>query len=187
MIDLIARSGWTWDTSGTAGFSIDVLAMTGGLLQLKNPSRQVVPFHFGAIGAGLSTPGVKVPGLGKGIARMLSGRALNATGAPSALSNWGVVFKTAEVGGRELHRSDFTGPAIIADIGGSLPFIGIVGTAFLLGLDALDLAALASPAIGVVELAMGHVPGFRPKAVILSAGDSRGFVAGLNGYVGYVR
>ena len=98
-----------------------------------------------------------------------------------------MIFRTAHAGGRELQRSDFLGPAIVADIGGSLPFIGIVGTAFLLGLDPEDVAGVLSPVIGAAEMAAGHIPAIRPRAIVLSAGDSRGFVAGFNGYLWHVR
>lgn len=186
MINIVERSAWTWETSGGGGFSVDVVAMTGGVMKLFNPRHQEEVFHYGGIGAGLSTPGLKVPKLGGAIGRLLAGRALNASGASTELWNTGVIFKTAVVGRRELTRRDFQGACIMADIGVSTPIQGRTGCVFLVGIDPQMLMGFVNPATLPVTLAQVLLRGgnIAPTAAIFSYGDSRGLVAGGNAYIG---
>ncbi len=101
------------------------------------------------------------------------------------MRNEGIVYKTAKE--RELTRDDFCGLCVIAEIGASLPVVGIAGTAYLFNINPAAFAmAVASPTLAVVERALGYLPPFTPKAVVLSDGDTRGFGIGATAYVGYV-
>lgn len=187
MIHLLDRSAWTWETSGSGGFSIDVVAATGGVLKLFDPAHRETVFYYGGLGMGISTPGVKVPKLGSAIAKQLVGRMLNGSVAPTFLWNTGVIFRGWGVGTRELTRADFTGACILADLGVSTPIRGLVGSVFLVGIDPLSLLMSMSPPLMVAEIAMGRGAALAPKAAIFAAGDSRGLVAGGNAYLGYLR
>ena len=188
MIQLAELSKWTFKTSGSGGFSIDVVAATGGVVDLFDPNGHLTRLYYGGIGAGISTPGLKVPKLGTAVGKLLSGHALNASGATTGMWNEGAVFKTAIVGARELTRADFTGGAILADAGVSTPIKGLTGSLFLTGLDPfLLLQSLTNPAIAIAEIIMGRGAAIIPKAVIRVLGDSRGLVAGGNAYVGLIR
>lgn len=180
---LFERSGWTWETSGSGGFSVDVVAMTGGVMKLWNAQHNEEVFHYGGIGGGISTPGLKVPKVGGLIGRLFSSKMLNASGAGTELWNTGVVFKTGAVGDRELIRSDFQGACIMADIGISLPDQGRTGCAFIVGMDPA-VFELVDPWKAGPALLKGTA--IVPKAVIFSFGDSRGLVAGGNAYLGYL-
>lgn len=196
MIQLAERSAWEFDTSGSGGLSLDVVCGEGGVVKLYDPphrtnkARPPVVFHYGGIGAGLSTPGLKIPKIGGAIARQLVGKALNGAGAATSLWNEGWIYRTVAVGSRELVRSDFVGGCLLAEAGVSTPVKGRTGTVFLVGLDPAELADLISPAMmikDVVEDAiLGRGIGLAPKAVIFSWGDSRGLVAGGAAYIGYM-
>ena len=84
-----------FDTSGSLGASIDILAVEGGVIKLFDPGHRVdtrrppVIFHYGGVGAGISTPGLKVPGLGGKMASRLVGKALNGGGSATSMWNEG--------------------------------------------------------------------------------------------------
>ncbi len=188
MIHLVERSKWQFETSGSGGFSIDIVAATGGVVKIFDPAHKEQVFHYGGIGAGISTPGLKVPKLGSVIARQLVGRALNASGSTVAMWNTGLIYKTAMTSARELTRADFTGACILADLGFSTPFIGRVGSAFLMGMDPVGfITELTSPTRIIADTLFGDGPAIIPKAIMLILGDSRGLVAGGNAYIGYMR
>ena len=193
MIHLADRSGWTFDTSGSGGFSIDVFAAEGGVVKLfdpphkTDPKRAPIVFRYGGVGAGISTPGLKIPKLGNVIARQLAGRALNGAASATTMWNEGWIFKTPIVGARELVRDDFVGACILAEIGISTPIKGRTGSMFLVGIDPMSLAMATSPPLMLAELILGRGAPLSPRAVIFVYGDSRGLVAGGTGYIGYMR
>ncbi|QYE36141.1 hypothetical protein KZX46_09495 [Polymorphobacter sp. PAMC 29334] len=188
MIHLVEASKWAFKTSGSGGFSIDIVAATGGIVELFDPTGKEQHFYYGGVGAGISTPGLKVPKLGSVVGRLLTSRALNGSGGTTGMWNTGTVYKTAVVGNRELTRGDFTGGAVLADLGVSTPIKGLVGTVMLVGLDPLMMISLlTNPLIVLAELLLGRGPALAPKAMIDILGDSRGLVAGGNAYVGYMR
>ncbi len=154
---------------------------------MTDPKRPPVVFHYGGVGVGISTPGLKIPKLGSVIARQLVGKALNGGASGTQMWNEGWIFKTPVVGSRELIRSDFTGACILAEAGISTPIKGRTGTMFLCGIDPVSLMAATSPPMLLLQIAMGRGASLSPRAVIFSYGDSRGLVAGGNAYVGYMR
>ena len=102
----------------------------------------------------------------------------------------GYVFRTATVGNRELVRSDFMGGCIFVEGGFSTPIKGLTGSAFLVGLDPAELSDIISPVLVMKDAAMdaiqGRAVGLAPKAVILSASDTRGLVLGGTAYIGFM-
>lgn len=165
--------------------SIDVVAVSGGVLKLFDPGGKRQVFHFGGVGAGLSTPGLKIPKLGGIIGKLLSGRALNGSGGPTSLWNDGTVYKGAAAAHRELERSDFVGPCLMGDVGVSTPIKGRSFGFFLCGLNPQAFIALTNPALMLVDTLIGIGP-LNPRAVIIWQGDTRGLVAGGTGYAGYL-
>jgi len=194
---MFERSAWTWETSGSGGVSFDFVAASGGVVKLhdpgfaRDPRRPSEVFHYGAVGVGLSTPGVKIPKVGSsaatGIARWVAGHAVNGGFSLPSMRNEAVIYRTMAVGPRELTRLDFTGVCFLLEIGVSTPIIGLTGFMFLTGMTVETLAALSTPAVMAVEHLLGRDSQIAPKAVILGDGDTRGLSAGITGYVGYMR
>ncbi len=118
---VLRRSGWEFVTSGSGGVSIDILAIEGGVVDLRDTASVVQRFRFGGVGAGLSTPGIRVPRLGSSLGRLLSHRAVNGSGSITTLYNQGGVYKTGLMGERELTRGDIAGACMIVELGVSTP------------------------------------------------------------------
>ena len=179
MIHLVERSQWAFDTSGSGGLSLDIFAAEGGVVKLfdpphvTDPKRPPVVFHYGGVGVGISTPGLKIPKLGNVIARQLVGKALNGGASGTQMWHEGWIFKTPIEGSRELVRSDLTGACILAEAGISTPIKGRTGSMFLVGLDPMSLLAATSPPMMLAQIAMGRGASLAPRAVIFSYGDSR--------------
>lgn len=178
-------SAWRWETSGGGGISLDVVAMSGGVLKLFDPKAKRQVFHYGGVGAGLSTPGLKVPKLGGTIGRWLTGRSFNGSGAATSLWNDGFIMKGTAAAHRELTRADFVGPCIMGDVGISSPIKGRSFGFFLCGLNPQAFIDLTNPALMIIDTLRGVGP-LNPSAVIGWQGDTRGLVAGGTGYLGYI-
>lgn len=93
MFFISGPSAWRWETSGGAGISVDVEAVSEGVLKLFDPARKRQTFLYGEVGARLSTPGLKLPILGGIIGKLLSGHVLNGSGSPTSFWNEGTIFK----------------------------------------------------------------------------------------------
>ena len=185
---ILRESGWQFVTSGSAGFSIDIVAAEGGLVDLLDTENKAQRFYFGGLGAGISTPGIKLPKSLGFLTRILSGRMINSAGSTTKQFNMGHLYKTGLIGDRKLTRADITGACVIAELGVSLPIQGRTATLMMMGMNPqYYYASLATPAMQVFDFATGHGGDITPKALMWIWGDTRGLVAGLTGYVGYLR
>lgn len=182
---MLAGSKWKFSTSGSAGFSLDVVAVSGGVIDFIDPDEKTESFHFGGIGAGFGTPGIKIPKFGSFLSRIISGRFLNSSGSTTEQMNKGVLFKTGLIGERELTRSDIVGACVIAELGISLPVQGRTATVILMGMDPhYYYRSLLGPASEAEIFLTGHGSAIMPKAITWIWGDTRGLVAGGTAYVG---
>ena len=147
------------------------------------PPRPCSASIFAGIGAGVGTPGIKIPKLGSAIGRAIAGRLFNSSGGGTDLHNSGVIYKGAAASQRELTRADFTGACLMADIGISTPIRGQSIGCFLCGLSPMAFQALLNPLFSVVNTVF-HMGWLDPSAIILWEGDTRGLVAAGTAYRG---
>jgi hypothetical protein len=170
------ESAWKFVTSSGFGVSLEVAA-TGGKIVLRNPQGKEVNFYYGAVGAGLSTPSLKLPKLGK----------LKKSGGGSAANfpSKGAVYMLSQFQGKELAESDLQGGCVFIEGAGGL-LVGAAADAMLLGGNPVWLLMATNPG-----LAAQAVPPFLKscKAVLLMAGLNAGLQAsiGVTGYAGYLR
>ncbi len=178
----IRPSQWSFITSGSGGLNIDVLALTGGEVQLDDPKGSLVKLHYGSAGAGLGL-GLKLPKVGKlEIKPERLGKAITGTVAPTSAPNTGHVYMTDFFKEPELTKDDLSGICLIVDGGGGL-IVGYSVTVMLLGIDPARFAAqMTSP---ILSLFIGQA---EPKAAMLIRGWNAGLQGGggIAAYVGYM-
>jgi hypothetical protein len=180
MLFIKKESAWTFTTSGTGGIGIEFVVVEGGSIYLKDPRGNDVTFRYGGAGAGLSV-GFKLPKIGKIDFKFL-GKSVGLAIAPAAFPNWGALYILDSFKGDELTRSDITGVCMFVEAGLGF-FAGFSGTAMLLGMDPILLAA--SLAATGVNPALGLYVDERlvqsAKAVLVMAGFNVGLIAGGGG------
>jgi hypothetical protein len=172
----VKESKWTFKTSATGGVGIGFAAASGGLIRLRDPSGNLVDFHYGSFGAGLSWGG-KLPKIPKLPKINLKGK--TATGSTVDFDSIGLIYMTGASGADELTIDDFRGPCITLEAGGGL-VAGIGGTIFCLGVNPL-LLAMGTQAVG---LAISST-----KAIVLVGGVNIGaqIGGGVSAGLGYFR
>lgn len=179
------QSAWSWNTSGTGGAGLGLVAASGGAVVLNDPAKQVQRFHYAAGGVGLSAGIRKIPKIGKIVdPRSLSNRG-GGNVAPEFFTNHGTVYVMDGCSRDELVREDFHGICAVYDVGAGI-IVGYSGALMLVGLDPLALAARAALAANPITNMLA--PRLRVKAMILSHGWNTGpqAGAGITGQLGYI-
>jgi len=178
-----AESKWTFRTSSTGGLGVEFVAVEGGAIYLKDPAGAPQTFYYGSAGAGVAW-GVKLPKLGK-LELRVRGKSVGGVIAPSAFPNHGALYIMDSFKGSELSRSDITGACIFVEFYGGL-ILGYSGTAMLLGVNPVWLAALAAmpllsgpELIGLVHSARGLLLMRGFNAGVIGGGGAGAFVGGL--------
>lgn len=178
----VRPSHWNFVTSGSGGLNIDVLALSGGEIELTDPSGSATKLYYGSAGAGLGF-GFKLPKVGKvEIKPERLGKAITGTVAPTAAPNTGHVYMTDFFKGDELTKADLSGVCFMID-GGLGLVVGYSVTVMLLGIDpARFTAQVTSP---ILDLFIGQA---EPKAAMLIRGWNAGLQGGggVAGYIGYM-
>lgn len=168
-MDVIGRSQWTFDTSGTGGLALGFVAAEGGVIKLRDPGGNGLTLKLAALGVGVSA-GLKLPKIGKIPAPKIKGHDVGAAAAPTFFPNAGIIWKTAAVTTPELTADDFKGPVIFGEIGASIIIAG-TGNAMLMGIDRLLFAAWMATATtpGLSFIAEERMLA-SAKAILVSAG-----------------
>ena len=187
MLMVTERSKWTFDTSGTGGIGVGLVAAEGGIIKLSDPRQQLVNLRLAALGVGASV-GFKLPKIGKLPVPKIKGQSVGGAAAPTFFPNAGWIWKTAACHTPDLTHEDFCGPTLFGEIGASILIAG-TGNAMLLGFDKVlfaEMMATASmPVVGTMasDRAMSSV-----KAVLVSAGIavSPSAQAGVAAFTGYI-
>ncbi|UOD30066.1 hypothetical protein INH39_32770 [Massilia violaceinigra] len=169
------ESSWTYETSAGGAVGVGVATVAGGMIQLKDPSGKSIKFHYGSFGAGLSTPGLKLPHTPPKLNLMMP----TIAGSQTYYLAKGIIFVGEGCKADELTADDFRGPCLTVDVGAGLGF-GAGGTAFLMGANPMFLT-LGVP--GLPHLIASS------SAVLITGGVNAGMQAGagISGGVGYVR
>lgn len=179
LFPLILRgSGWQYVTAASGGLAIGYVAAGGGSITVRPPGGQDVALYYGGAGGGLGI-GAKLPRIPK-VNISLKGKTV--TGAAEAFPSTGQVYVSDAVGGRDLMRSDFTGPCMYVEVAAGL-IAGGSGTAMLFGLSPAWLAAMvAAPQAGAI---LQYKLLESARGAILMAGINAGLQAGA-GVAGYI-
>ncbi len=138
MLMVTERSKWTFDTSGTGGLAVGLVAAEGGVIKLSDPQQNPVNLRLAAIGVGVSF-GLKLPKIGKLPVPKIKGKEVGGALAPTFFPNAGWIWKTSACHGADLTHEDFCGPVVFGEIGASIIVAG-AGDAMLLGMDKLMFA-----------------------------------------------
>jgi hypothetical protein len=179
------ESAWKFETSGTGGVGIEFVAIEGGVIYLRNPSKNVETFHFGAVGAGLAW-GLKLPKIGK-IGLNVKGKNVGAVVAPTFFPNTGKLYILDTFNGDELSRKDITGACAFVEVYGGL-IVGGSAAAIVFGMNPLYLAGqLTTPFVGPAGPVVSDYYLFKSATgLLLTAGLNVGIVggAGIGGFLG---
>ncbi len=176
MLAIKKESAWKFVTSSSGGLGIEFFAAEGGVIYLQNPAGDTIPFKYGAAGAGLSF-GFKLPKIGK-LRIPIKGKSAAGVIAPADFPNAGKIFILDTFAGDELTRSDITGVCEFLEIGGGL-IAGGSGTAMLLGMNPVWLAAFLGGPLGMVAANIGLQ--HSATAILVMAGVTAGIQAGAGG------
>jgi hypothetical protein len=131
------ESKWKFDTFGTFGGGMGFVAGSSGTIVLDDPTGKRVDFWFRGIGAGLSTPRIKI-----GNFKMETPGSL--TVGPTVAPSMGKLFVLYNLEKDELDQSDIKGPCMFFEAGGGLG-VGVSGTMMFVGLDPWFIPFLLSP------------------------------------------
>lgn len=181
------RSAWTFNTSGTGGVGLELVAASGGTVVLNDPGGQVRNFHYAAAGIGLSAGIRKIPKIGKLDTSRVDPRGFSDHGggnlAPQAFWNHGAVYVMDGCAHDDLTIEDFRGICAVYDAGAGL-ILGYSGSLMLVGLNPLALAVAATA--GPLGQLLG--PSLAPRAMVLSRGWNVGpqASAGVTAQLGYM-
>lgn len=172
----LRESAWQYVTAASGGLTIAFVAGGGGSITVRAPDGQDVSLYYGGIGAGAGV-GARLPRFGKVNIR-IKGKTVGGAGAAEAFPSTGKVYVSDAAGGRDLIRSDFTGPCMYVEVGAGLA-VGGSGTAMIFGLSPAWLAAVvAAPqmaAITYIQLLQSA------RGAIVMAGVNVGVQAGAGG------
>ena len=186
MLMVTERSKWSFDTSGTGGLAIGVLAAEGGVIKLIDPGQHLVNLRLAAIGAGISA-GLKLPKIGKLPVPKIRGKESGGALAPTFFPNAGWIWKTSACQTPDLTHDDFCGPVIFGEVGASIIVAG-AGDAMLLGIDKILFAEMLATAATPIGTIMSDRALSSAKAVLVSAGvavspSAQVGAAIFNGYI----
>ena len=179
----LRKSAWRFETAGSGGVAIEIIALSGGILKLFDPSEKETVFHYGALGVG-AVYGFKVPYFGK-INFKVKGINVSGAAAPTMFKNAGSLYMTDSFSGTELKKSDLQGATVFLE--GNIAYIGGVSVnAMLLGVDAAMLySALTNTVLRplLLPIVLARAPAvliMSGATVLLQAG------AGVSLNVGYL-
>jgi hypothetical protein len=173
-------SAWTFDGSGGGGVGLGFFAASRGTLQLKDPHGKSHQFGYGGVGAGISTPGVKLPKIGQLDIGKLD---VSSAVGPAPFTSVGRVFKMKSIAtGSDLTVNDFKGYCVLLDVGAGV-VAGGGATAMLFGIPLYAGGLIAVPKIGV-QLFLKTARG-----LVLMAGYNVGIQlgAGVSSQIGIMR
>ncbi|SIT42943.1 conserved membrane hypothetical protein [Paraburkholderia piptadeniae] len=173
-------SKWTFDTSAGLGLGFGVLAMSGGMISLKDPGNKPHHFHYGGFGIGfsrgLSLKKIEIP------ESIVQNYVPSGSGSLASFPSTGIVYMTKAFKRTELTEADICGMAAYVEIGGGV-VAGYAGTLMFLGLNqSLVLPAFEFPQFAhLLYVAISQAP-----AVLFMRGASMGPQAGVgvNGMLG---
>ncbi len=169
------KSKWEYKTSAGGSAGVGIATAAGGMMRLKDPSGNLVDFHYGSLSVGLGTPGVRLPHTPPKLNLITP----TITGSQTFFDAVGVILVGEGCKAAELTADDFRGPCLTVDVGAGLGG-GVAGTAFCLGINPM-LIPLGVPALPHLLASS--------KAILVTGGVNLGIqiFAGMSGGVGYFR
>jgi hypothetical protein len=181
------ESTWEFKTAGSGGLGWGPVAGEGGLIRVKDPHKNLVDFYFGGLGVGWSHK----LGIPKNLIKLpkIRGKEVTGTIVPTFYKNWGYIYILNTFKGDELSPSDIAGACMYVEGAGGL-YVGYSGTAMLLGMNPLLLAAALAVPPTMFDLKYHLLKQAYKTAtcVLLMHGFTSGAMAGagVNVYVGYL-
>jgi hypothetical protein len=175
-------SAWAFETFGSGGLGLGLIAAGGGTVILRAPSGEAHQFYYGGAGVGLSA-GLKLPKIGK-VQIPIKKSGLTGAVGPTSFPSTGMVLKTINASRPDLTQSDISGLCVFIDVGGGL-IAGAGGTCLLFGIPLQYGPLLVVPGIG------GQLFMNAARGILLMAGanvgvQAGGGIAGMIGYMGKV-
>ncbi len=189
-VNIEKESTWEFNTFGSGGIGLGIVAAEVGTVVLKNPTTGLdESFYYGGAGPGISFGLKKIPKIGKLEIPITKNVGLTGAVGPTAFPSRGIVYVTEVLGGSDLTTSDIQGPCAFIEVGGGI-IGGGSGCAMLFGLDLARVAGvILNPGIaftltaGTVKFILDSA-----KGVLLMAGLNVGIQAQIGGaiYFGYL-